>query len=79
LNFGKLTESSWGSSNLGNVVLYHLWCQGKAIIAERKERRKLYMHFEKAKGLENLPTFKLEIDFIDWFIYRRLSGLGVYG
>jgi uncharacterized protein YcaQ len=78
LNFGKLTESSWGSSNLGNVVLYHLWCQGKAIIAERKERRKLYMHFEKAKGLENLPTFKLEIDFIDWFIYRRLSGLGVY-
>ena len=78
LHLGKLADSSWGSSNLGNAVLYHLWCQGKAVIAERQERRKLYKHFEKAKGLANLPTFELETDFIDWFIYRRLSGLGVY-
>jgi uncharacterized protein len=45
LNLGRLADSSWGSSNLGNTVLYHLWCQGVAVIAERKERRKLYKHY----------------------------------
>ena len=78
LNLGRLADSSWGSSNLGNTVLYHLWCQGVAVIAERKERRKLYKHYMKAKGLANLPTFDSEADFLDWFVYRRLSGLGVY-
>ena len=78
LNLGKLADSSWGSSNLGNAVLYHLWCQGTAVIAERKERRKLYKHYDQAKGLADLATFDSETDFIDWFIYRRLSGLGVY-
>ncbi|MFR4175319.1 MAG: DNA glycosylase AlkZ-like family protein [Lactococcus raffinolactis] len=78
LNLGRLADSSWGSSNLGNTVLYHLWCQGVAVIAERKERRKLYKHYMQAKGLANLPTFDSEADFLDWFVYRRLSGLGVY-
>lgn len=78
LNLGRLADSSWGSSNLGNTVLYHLWCQGVAVIAERKERRKLYKHYKQAKGLANLLTFDSETDFLDWFVYRRLSGLGVY-
>ncbi|GAB2021838.1 hypothetical protein RyT2_09120 [Pseudolactococcus yaeyamensis] len=25
-----------------------------------------------------MPTFELETDFLDWYVYRRLSGLGVY-
>lgn len=78
LNLGKLADSRWGSSDLGNAVLYHLWYQGVAVIAERKERRKLYQHCDQAKGLTNLATFESEADFLDWFIYRRLSGLGAY-
>ncbi|GAB2021839.1 hypothetical protein RyT2_09130 [Pseudolactococcus yaeyamensis] len=45
LKLGKFADSSWGSSNVANSVLYHLWCQGIAVIAERKERRKLYKHY----------------------------------
>ncbi|GHU36165.1 hypothetical protein FACS1894192_02200 [Bacilli bacterium] len=78
LRLGQLADSSWGSSNLGNAVLYQLWCQGLAVIAGRQGRRKLYKHYEQAKGLTNLPTFDSETDFLDWFIYRRLSGLGAY-
>jgi uncharacterized protein YcaQ len=75
LNLGKSAESRWGSADIGNIVLSHLWARGDAVIADRKDRRKFY---KSSGNLQALAHFENEEEFLEWYIYRRLSGLGLY-
>lgn len=75
LQFGKTMESKWGSSDIGNIILSHLWSKGDIVIGQRNGRRKFY---KSSKNLNKTTKLKNEKEFIKWYIYRRLSGLGAY-
>ncbi|MFZ2575984.1 MAG: winged helix DNA-binding domain-containing protein [Lactococcus hircilactis] len=75
LQLGKSTTSRWGSADLGNIALTFLWSKGEAVIAERNERRKFY---KSSTYLPQENAFDNFDDFLDWYVLRRLSGLGAY-
>lgn len=75
LNLGKALGNRWGSADLGNIVLSYLWSRGDVIISKREERRKFY------KISHDLPVeshFEKKEEFLEWYIYRRLMGMGIY-
>lgn len=69
----------WGSSNLSNCALNHLWCKGIIGISKRKQNIKYYSDIKliiKAEELDNdLKDFN---SFMEWYIIRRLNEIGVY-
>lgn len=72
-------EGRWGSNNLVNCALNHLYSQGEIGISNRKGNVKCYRDIklmipEKIRNdhFESIETFQ------EWYLLRRLDALGVY-
>lgn len=69
-------KGRWGSSNITNCALYHLWCQGNIRISNRKGSTKFYTHCNDATSMQ--AKNECFSSFMEWYVLRRLNALGLY-
>lgn len=72
-------KGKWGSSNLFNCALNHLWCKGDIGISARKGSIKYYSDITQTLALppSKDPFYDLS-QFMEWYVMRRLDALGLY-
>ncbi|NLC34407.1 MAG: hypothetical protein GX760_03995, partial [Erysipelothrix sp.] len=72
-------KGSWGSKNLFNSALTHLFYRGDIGISGREGNQKLYRDIRTMIPESILKKKPLsESDFYTWYILRRLDSLGIY-
>lgn len=73
----KTCIGKWGSSNIGNICLNHLWTEGLLGISEKKNTSKKFDLIERVYKESKMHCPYQDIDsFMEWYIKRRIQEVG---
>lgn len=79
LSIGEVRKSRWGPKKLSSAALDYLFHTGELCVACKKGTQKYFDLRERVLSKENSMDFEFESeeDFLDWYVERRVSSVGM--
>ena len=81
IRLGACSPGRWGHRQISGAALDYLYTAGRLGIHSRKNAQKTYDLAENllpGKILEKTDPFENDEDFLEWYFFRRIGGLGAH-
>ncbi len=79
ISIGEVRESRWGHKKLSSAALDYLYNKGEICVSNKKGTQKYFDLTERVIPSEYIKNFNFMTinDFLDWYIKRRISTVGM--